>query len=125
MSPQMCSWMKRASRCLSFVLFVAAASVAVPSVRAAGVWSDCVPVLTGSFANRIHVKCAASVAGGIRWFAVDTTKADFASRFMSLVNTALVSGKTLSVYYDPADTSGTAFGCDAADCRKVIGINMR
>ncbi len=117
--------MNRASRCLSFVLFAAALATAVPSARAAGVWSDCVPVLTGSFANRIHVKCAASVGGGIRWFAADTTKADFANRFMSLVNTALVSGKTLSVYYDPADTSGTAFGCEAADCRRVIGINMR
>ena len=27
--------------------------------------------------------------------------------------------------YDPADTSGKAFGCEAADCRRVIGINMR
>ena len=109
------------SRLLPALLLAAAVSDA----SAGGAWSDCVPVLTGTFANRIHVKCAASVSGGIVWFAVDNAKVDYANRFMSMANTALVSGKTLSVYYDPADTSGSAFGCDASDCRKAIGINMR
>ena len=93
--------------------------------QAATVWSDCVPVLTGTFANRTHVKCASAVSGGIEWFAVDSTKVDYANRFMSMVNTALVSGKTLTINYDPADKSGAAFGCGANDCRKALGINMR
>jgi arabinogalactan endo-1,4-beta-galactosidase len=110
---------------LSTILLSSCLAGAVSDATAGGVWSDCVPVLTGTFANRIHVKCASSVSGGIRWFAVDNLKTDYANRFMSIVNTALVSGKTLSVYYDPGDTSATAFGCGAKDCRKAIGINMR
>jgi len=110
---------------LSALLLASGLVAATTDAGAATVWSDCVPVLTGTFANRTHVKCAASVSGGIIWFAVDSSKTDYANRFMSMVNTALVSGKTLTVNYDPADTSGAAFGCGASDCRKALGINMR
>ncbi len=117
------------SRQLPIVLVLLAVAmgllISATEARAATVWSDCVPVLTGTFANRIHVKCAAPVSGGIIWFAVDSKNVDFANRFLSMVNTALVAGKTLTVNYDPADTSGAAFGCAANDCRKAIGINMR
>ncbi len=94
-------------------------------VAAANVWSDCVPVLVGTFANRVHVKCAASVSGGIFWFAVDQSNAAFANRFMSVASTALVAGRTLTINYDTADKSGAAFGCNPDDCRKAFGINMR
>lgn len=111
---------------LLYTILLSSCFVAVvPDAAAGGVWSDCVPVLTGTFANRIHVKCASSVSGGIVWFAVDSSKPDYANRFMSIVNTALVAGRTLTIYFDPADTSGAAFGCAVADCRKAIGINMR
>ena len=93
--------------------------------QAVNTWSDCVPVLVGTFSNRIHVKCAASVSGGIVWFAVDNTNTAFANRFMSLASTALISCRTLSVNYETSDTSGTAFGCGATDCRKISGMNMR
>ncbi len=107
------------------LLSICSLFLCVTQANAAPVWSDCVPVLTGTFANRIHVKCAAPVSGGIVWFAVDASKVDYANRFMSMVNTALVSGKTLTVNYDPADTGGAAFGCQAKDCRRAYGINMR
>lgn len=117
--------MIRRSSLLSTLVLAASLGCASSGASAATVWSDCVPVLTGTFANRTHVKCASAVSGGIVWFAVDSSKVDYANRFMSMVNTALVSGKTLTLNYDPADTSGASFGCAANDCRKALGINMR
>lgn len=95
------------------------------TVYAKTVWSNCVPVSTATYEGRVHVKCAASVSGGIVYFAIDSKKADYANRFMALVNTALVAGKTLTINYDPTDIGGKSFGCSAATCRKVIGITMQ
>ncbi len=83
------------------------------------------------FTNRVLVHCSAAlpapgspVINGINWFGVPTTDSASASRFLGLFQTALLSGKTLVLYLDPADTSGAAWGCDAADCRTLSGATV-
>jgi hypothetical protein len=44
---------------------------------------------------------------------------------LSVITTAQVAGKKLSIQYDAADaTTGPAFGCLAQDCRVIRGIGI-
>lgn len=87
----------------------------------------------GLFTNRIHIYCGTTtpIAGaptltGIYWFAFPTSPdSAAASRFMSVMQSSVIAGRTLWVQVDPSDTSGTSFGCSAADCRRIYGIEMR
>ena len=108
--------MIRFASIVSFLVLVAGTASAAP------VWVDCTPANVGTFANRVHVKCTATVGGGIQFFAVASTDTGYANRFMSLASSAIVSGRTLQIFYDPADTSGSTFGCGTGDCRKALGI---
>jgi hypothetical protein len=85
--------------------------------EAAG-WVSCTPITVAVYVNRIHVKCAAAI-GGVQYFAFPTTDSASASRFLSVISAAQVAGRTLTILYDPADTSGTAYGCQASDCRAM------
>lgn len=83
------------------------------------------------FTNRVLVHCSAAlpapgspVINGINWFGVPTTDSASASRFLGVFQTALLSGKTLVLYLDPADTSGAAWGCDVSDCRTLGGATV-
>ena len=90
------------------------------------VWISCIPVIVGVFDNRVHVKCAAAV-GGVQYFAVPTSEAASAARFLSLWTSAYLGGTSLSILYDPADTSGAPWGCGgagSADCRRANGSSM-
>ena len=91
---------------------------------AANVWSDCTPAGVATFANRVHVRCSASVSGGIFYFAVATTDAAQAARFVSVATSALVAGRPLKVWYDPADLSGANFGCATSDCRRAQALEL-
>jgi hypothetical protein len=85
------------------------------------------------FTNRVHIYCAsttpvggAPVLTGISWFAYPTSPdSSAASRFMSIMQSSVITGKLVWVEVDPNDTSGTAFGCAAADCRRIYGIELR
>jgi hypothetical protein len=77
-----------------------------------------VPTEVMTYAARIHVRCAASV-GGIRYFALSTSDAANAARVLSVLTTAQVAGRTLTILYDPADISGAQIGCLVADCRLI------
>jgi hypothetical protein len=92
------------------------AAVIVPS-RAA--WADCTPHQVALHPNRIHVRCTASIAG-IEYFALATDDAGHSARTLSLLTAAQVSGRKVHVLYSPRDTSGTAIGCLAADCRLIL-----
>src|SRR5215471_1890607 len=70
---------------------------------AAAAWVDCTPANVATFAGRVHVKCVATVSGGIQYFAVASSDTAFANRFMSIASSALVAGRTLSVLFDAAD----------------------
>jgi hypothetical protein len=85
----------------------------------------CTPTGVAAYTNRVHVRCStAAPPGGIYYFAVSTANSASASRFLSIFTTAMVTGKTVRIHYTPSDTSGTAFGCLASDCRTATGAEV-
>ena len=89
----------------------------------ASTWVTCTPNQVAAYQNRIHVRCNESYSG-IHYFAYPTTNAAAAARYLSLLASAQVAGHTLSILYDPADTSGPAYGCLAGDCRPIQGVAL-
>lgn len=86
------------------------------------------------FTNRIHVFCSSTtpVAGApaldanILWFSVPTAPDSAgSSRFLSLLQTAVLSAKPIWLMVDPTDTSGSSFGCGTANCRPIYAVEMR
>jgi preprotein translocase subunit SecG len=85
----------------------------------------CTPAGVATFANRVHVRCTTLAPGNIRYFAVCTAPDSVAaSRYLSVFTTALVMGKTLTIYYTPSDLSGGACGCQSGDCRVIWGAEV-
>jgi hypothetical protein len=88
----------------------------------------CTPSHVGAFADRVHVRCSNPGQPGpsIYYFAFcSSIDPALASRYLSVFTTAKVTGKNLSIYYDPADTSGTGCGCNAGDCRLIWGVEVQ
>lgn len=85
----------------------------------------CTPKFVGVFSDRVHVLCTASTGGGIRYFAVcNAGNSAAAARMLSVFTTAKVTVKNLQIYFNPADTSGTACSCLAGDCRLAMGAEV-
>jgi len=105
------------------VLFGVAILVLGSPAKAAETFVSCTPVQVMTFQGRIHVRCAASI-GGIFFFAVSTQDAQFAARVLSVITTAQVAGRTLTILYDPADLSGAAIGCQNNDCRLIRAVGF-
>jgi hypothetical protein len=82
--------------------------------------TSCVSQEVGAFADRVYVRCAASV-GGVFSFAVPTTDAAHAARLLSILTTAHVAGRTLQLTYEPSDKTGPPPGCPPKDCRLLLG----
>lgn len=111
---------------MMMMVFAVVVCVAIAAeVSAAEVWSDCTPTAVASYGNRVHVKCSASVSGGIFYFALATTDTAQAARFVSVASSALVAGRNLKVLYDPADLTGAQFGCATNDCRRARALELR
>lgn len=83
--------------------------------------AQCVPANVGVYDERVHIKCAAATAG-IQFFAKSTTDANEVARVLSVLTIAQAMGRTIDILYDPADTSGTAIGCQANDCRLILAV---
>jgi hypothetical protein len=90
---------------------------------ATSTWISCTPDAIVTYASRVHVHCAAAV-GGISYFAASTADAANVARVLSVITAAQVAGRTLTILYDPADTSGTSIGCQAADCRLIQAVGF-
>ena len=86
----------------------------------------CKPVDVSVYPERIHVRCDKPASGGIAFFAVSTAFEDPAhvARVLSVLLIARGTGKNVVVEYDPADTSGTDFGCRANDCRRLKSVGF-
>ena len=80
-------------------------------------WISCQPVNVAVFSSRVHVKCASYVGNGIIYFATSTQDPLQANLMLKTFTDALVGNHLLSILYDPSDTSGSSFGCQAKDCR--------
>jgi len=111
-----------------------ATTLAEPESPTALYWYQCNATNhIGLFTNRIHIYCTSTTPvatapslPGISWFAFPTSPdSAAASRFMSLMQTGVIAGRTLWVLVDPNDTSGTSFSCGASDCRRIYGMEMR
>lgn len=101
------------------LLPAAALSLSLASAPALADSASCTPSNVAVFSNRIHVKCSASVAGGVWYFALSTTDSAYSNRMLSLFTTALAGGRTLSIDYNPSTTAGTSIGCQSSDCRLI------
>jgi hypothetical protein len=101
---------------LSTLAIVAASAFA--SVPAMADEHQCLASQVLVFSNRVHVKCSNPV-NSIAYFALPLTDATLVDRFLRIANAALLSEKKMWVGYTANDTSGTAFGCLAGDCRKL------
>ena len=88
----------------------------------AGVIWTCNPDLVVSANVRVVAHCASLYTNGvitIYWFAYLISDSGNASRMLSLFETAKATSSTVTFYFDTADTSGTAYGCLAGDCRAI------
>lgn len=98
------------------------------SVCAAEQWALCRPAEVVAYQNRVHVRCELPVAPNIVFLATPTQPDfRFATRVVALAAVAQTSQKTLAILFDPADSTGTDFGCQMGDCRplKAIGLTER
>ena len=112
-----------------------AASQEAPEAPEALYWYQCNgPNHIGLFTGRLHIFCTStSPVGGapaldsaIFWFAFPTSPdSAAASRFMSLLQTSVITAKPVWLQVNPSDTTGSSFGCGAADCRRIYGMEMR
>lgn len=110
----------RALRAALALLLLGAAGAA----GAADKTFTCTPIDVGVFpASRVHVRCSPG-DGNIQWFAIRDSDSGDANRVLSLASTAFVAKKKLTIWYDPADTSGGAWGCQVSDCRVIHGMRM-
>ena len=91
--------------------------------KAAPVDGYCTPDQVIVWNNRVHVRCA-TLVGSFKYFAAPTSDQAHAARVLSVINTALVAGRTLIIRYDPVDLSGAAVGCLTSDCRLIQAIGF-
>ncbi len=83
----------------------------------------CIPLGVAAYTTRIHVRCAA-FSGGNLYYAVPTGDGAHADRVLHVATEAMASGRPVTVWYDPSDTSGAAIGCDPSNCYLLLGIDM-
>jgi hypothetical protein len=97
-------------------------------------WYQCnPPTHVAVFTNRVHIFCTsttpvggAPVLTGISWFAFPTAPdSAAASRFLSVLQSTRIIDGYVWLEVDPNDTSGTAFGCAAGDCRRIYAAELR
>ncbi len=80
------------------------------------------------FSNRVHCQCTTTTPDGssnIRYFAVATAAdAKLADRLLTIGTTTLVSGRRFIAGFTNGDVSGSSFGCNSSDCRKLTYFGM-
>ena len=86
-------------------------------------WVNCTANSVAVYSNRIHVRCSQSYSG-VRYFAYPTSDTASVARFLTILTSAQVSGRTLQVLYDPADHSGSSYGCATSNCRPMQAVAL-
>lgn len=92
--------------------------------------SACTPVEVATFADRTHVRCAASNTGGpfaanadgVVYFAVPTGS-PMAGILTDMAMTARATNKSLRVTYRTS-TAQNPPGCQASDCRLLVSARI-
>jgi hypothetical protein len=85
----------------------------------------CIPAEIAVYTQspRVHVKCT-SPTQGILYFAIGTQDAQNAQRVLTVLTTAITTGRALSIIYDPSDTSGQEIGCLPSNCRMIVAVSI-
>ena len=110
-------------RAILVICVVASAALARPA--AAEVFLSCNIQAVGTWENRVHILCDQPYSSTtVQYFATPTSNREMASRMQAIALVAQVTGASARIYFDLADTSGTAFGCNASNCRKLQGIEI-
>lgn len=115
------------------LLAVAGILVGLTGSAAAATY-NCLPVEIIEKPDHFRVECArpSGFEGGyprdgtdrIQFFAVPKADADFAKRFVYVVQTALTAGLVVQFQYNSGDVSGSAFGCASSDCRQPWALGL-
>lgn len=95
--------------------------VGIASTPANAASASCTPTDVTVFKSRIHVRCSAGTADSantIYFFAVPTTDATRANRFMTIATSALVAGRRVVINFT-SGSSGASYGCQTSDCRPI------
>jgi hypothetical protein len=88
----------------------------------------CTPTKVAVLNNRMHAECSAAGTDGastIYYWSVPTSDTAFANRFLSVVSSAIISGRQVEMVFNPGDTSGSTFGCDGSNCRRLQYFVLR
>jgi hypothetical protein len=91
---------------------------------ATNAWYPCTIENVAAYPERIHVMCVPEVTTGVSYLAAPTTDAAHAARLLSLLSTALVTGRPLQVLFDVEDTDHLPPGCAVGDCRLLLAASM-
>jgi hypothetical protein len=73
--------------------------------------------------RRFHIRCVPGTPENIGFFAYSLNELDV-DRLLSVATTAVATHRTLSILYEKNDVSGAAFGCLAADCRRILTLGL-
>lgn len=119
----------RSSRCRGFAGLAGATACCLatlaPPLSAEPASHTCRAIEIATFSNRIHVRCDTAASGGIVYFAVPTANNAHAARILSTLLAGHIAGKQMVMGYDATDTSGDAFDCRQADCRRLHYVVVR
>lgn len=84
----------------------------------------CYPTEVIEYSNRVHIRCSysSSISGDAIWYwAVSKDDMSQVHRFISMANTALVTGK--SMYVLPS--ASNASGCITSNCRTPLAFGLQ
>jgi hypothetical protein len=116
----------RARAALAVLTMLAAFLPAVPA--SADGYFECIPDELTEFSDRIHVRCTNGyvTTGGqtIRYLAISKTDTARAQRFITLANSAMLSGQFFLVLVTDS-ASGNVAGCGSSDCRSPTSFGVR
>jgi hypothetical protein len=110
----------RTKRTLLGIFWLAFGMLASP-VLAAEIEIECTPNLVFVHRERLSVRCDQSV-DGIIFFVSPTENAPQAARALTVIQSALLTGRSLFIQFDPNDLSGDRIGCEVGNCRLIQGI---
>jgi len=83
----------------------------------------CTPIGSAAFSNRIHVQCSTAALTGVYWFAAPNSDSATASRYLSIITSAMIAGRNITIWYEPT-ANGTAWNCPPSNCLPILGVQL-
>jgi hypothetical protein len=96
----------------------------VQQVCAGEISANCIIGDVMASVARMHIYCTNDLGNGVHYVASPATDSDMSNRLLMMGVSAITSGKSLTVVFDPADLSGAAYSCLNSDCRPLRRIYL-